>query len=334
MLILQRNLYTKILCFIVFFLCENSLILHAQTEWVVSILPDSISSGGSFTLVQDGDARTRYTSSNMPLEGIKLKNASTIYTTAGTFVEARAMSGNTLIRIAENSMLSFDDVSGSNSSIIITLMYGRIRVDQESKTEAETKTIIVNSGASITEIQNGSINLDYIVSPALKYKSQPVLSVSTISGRAIVVPSNTKQARINMKQKETLTVDPQNGKTKRRFMSKSVPAYWLNINTSSPVRSPAESNNAVSSSLQPISFENLTPLEESTVLKTNGIIVGLGILLIGVTAQTVGHYLYKDVDQVFYAGYVPIGIGSFTLIASYFYPTYVNAMQLKAAGIK
>jgi hypothetical protein len=270
----------------------------------------------------------------MPLEGIKLKNASTIYTTAGTFVEARAMSGNTLIRIAENSMLSFDDVSGSNSSIIITLMYGRIRVDQESKTEAETKTIIVNSGASITEIQNGSINLDYIVSPALKYKSQPVLSVSTISGRAIVVPSNTKQARINMKQKETLTVDPQNGKTKRRFMSKSVPAYWLNINTSSPVRSPAESNNAVSSSLQPISFENLTPLEESTVLKTNGIIVGLGILLIGVTAQTVGHYLYKDVDQVFYAGYVPIGIGSFTLIASYFYPTYVNAMQLKAAGIK
>ncbi|MDR1147977.1 MAG: hypothetical protein LBK66_05035 [Spirochaetaceae bacterium] len=317
-----------ILGFIVFFLCESPVVLHAQTERIVSVSHALVPAGGRFTLVRNGEIRLSYDSSTMPVEGVILRDADTIQTAAGVFAEVRVTPGNALIRVAENTMLSFDKISGLAGTMAITLMYGRIRIDQASKTE----TIIVNGGASTVELQNGSVNFDYIVSSSLKYKSQPVLSVSTISGRAIVIPPGTKRTRINMRQKETLTVDPQNGKTKRRSMSKDVPAYWLRVNTQSPVVISAENNGELSFSMDPInSLANLTPLEESAVLKTKGIVVGLSVLLAGVAMQSLGHFLLTDVDEIFYYGYVPIGVGSFILLSSYFYPTYVNARQLKAA---
>jgi hypothetical protein len=314
--------------FMVFFLCESPVVLQAQTERIVSVSQALVPAGSRFTLIRDGAIRLSYDSSTMPVESVILRDVDTIQTAAGVFAEIRVTPGNALIRVAENTMLSFDKISGLAGPMAITLMYGRIRIDQASKTE----TIIVKGGTSTVELQIGSVNFDYIVSSSLNYKSQPVLSVSTISGRAVVIPPGTKRAEINMRQKETLTVDPQNGKTKRRSMGKEVPAYWLRVSTQSPVVIPAENNEELSFSIEPIEpLANLTPLEEATVLKTNGIVVGLSVLLAGVATQSLGHFLFPDVDEVFYYGYAPIGVGSFILLSSYFYPTYVNAKQLKAA---
>jgi hypothetical protein len=341
---LRRGLRAKLLGLTIFFLYTGAFTLHAQTERTAVILA---SSGGGFTLVRGGSSRMIYTPASMPAGGVALRDSDTVQTSSGTFVEARVTPGGALIRMAENTMLSFDSISSLNNNLIIRLMYGRIRVEQESKTE----TIIVKSGDSMTEMQTGDINFDYIVSPDTEYKSQPVLAVSTISGAATVIPSDKpeKPTRIKMRRNVTLTVDPQSGKTKRRSMRKEIPAYWSRVITKeipvkeiiareTPVNIPARSNPAApsntapSNNAQPITFNgSLTPLEESTVLKTNGIIAGLTILMAGITVQTIGHYLLPDVDQIFYAGYVPIGIGAFVLVASYFYPTHVSESQVKAA---
>ncbi|MDR1363134.1 MAG: hypothetical protein LBJ35_03680 [Spirochaetaceae bacterium] len=323
--------------------------LHAQAERTAVILA---SSGGGFTIVRGGSSRMIYTPASMPAGGVALRDSDSVQTSSGTFVEARVTPGGALIRMAENTMLSFDSLSNLNNNLVIRLMYGRIRVDQESKTETIiVKSGDVKSGDSTTEMQTGAINFDYIVSPDTEYKSQPVLSVSTISGVATVIPSDKpkKPTRIKVRRNVTLTVDQQSGKTRRRSMRKEIPAYWSRVITKeipvkeiiareTPVNIPAGSNPAAPSNIapsnnaQPITFNgSLTPLEESTVLKTNGIIAGLTILLAGITVQTIGHYLYPNVDQIFYAGYVPIGIGTFVLVASYFYPTHVSASQVKAA---
>jgi hypothetical protein len=211
--------------FIVFFLCESPVVLQAQTERIVSVSQILVPVGRRLTLIRGSYIRLSYDSSTMPVESVILRDVDIVQTAAGVFAEIRVTPGNALIRLAENTMLSFDKISGLAEPMAITLMYGRIRIDQTSKTE----TIIIKAGASIVELQSGSVNFDYIVSPSLKYKSQPVLSVSTISGRAVVIPPGTKQREINMRQKKTLTIDPQNGKTKRRSMGKEVPAYWLRV---------------------------------------------------------------------------------------------------------
>jgi hypothetical protein len=271
----------------------------------------------------------------MPAGGVVVQDSDVIYTGTGVFVDARVTPGSALIRIAENTVLSFNKGSRSSDSLIISLMYGRIRVDQESRTE----TIVVKSGVSTTETLNGSVNIDYTVSSNLKHKSQPALSVSVISGNAEVIPSE-KARRVMLKRGVALAVDPQNGRARRRSMSKDIPAYWQRVGESPPVTvtpTPAASplpsvptGNA--SSVEPARIANFTPVEVSTVLKTESIIAGLSILLVGVAVQSAGHYLYSNVDEVFYAGYAPIGVGVFILAGSYIYPTYVNAKQLKAAA--
>jgi hypothetical protein len=317
-----------VLGFIVLFLCESPLILQAQTERIVSVSQSSLSNGGNFTLLRGGDVHLSYDSSTMPAEGVILRDTDTVQTAAGVFADVILTPSNALIKVAENTMLSFDKINGLTETITITLIYGRIRIDQESKTE----TIILKGGGSTAEMKNGSVNFDYIVSSDPEYKSQPVFSVSTISGRAIVIPSNITRTRINMRQKETLTIDPQNGKTNRRGMSKEIPDYWMRVDIQNPAILLSENDGGLSFSVESTDFlPNLTPLEESTVLKTNGIVVGLSVLLAGVVMQTLGHYLFTDIDELFSYSYAPIGVGSFILLSSYFYPTYVNAKQLKAA---
>ncbi|MDR2659130.1 MAG: hypothetical protein LBC27_03975 [Spirochaetaceae bacterium] len=329
----QHGSYINRLRLIIFLIFAAPFIVKAQTERTVSV---TSSKGGSFAVVRENGTRSAHIS--IPPEGITLRNSDSLQTSAGVFVDIQIVPVGAFIHIAENTMISFRNAVDPAQPLEILLMYGRIRVDNPSDTEV----LVVKSGPSTVDIQQGSINIDYIAASNSKGITRPSLSVSTISGTAILTPSESSspKGRVSMKKGETVSVDAKNGKTRRRSMSKSVPTYWQqSIETPSnenekqaapdiqDVPEPVEPEEP----MQPVDVSSiLTPLEESTVLKTNGIIIGMTFLLAGVAVQNITHYLYPDFVDMFYAGYVPIGIGAFILVASYFHPTYVSESQLRA----
>jgi hypothetical protein len=322
MLILPRKLYARIFTFAGFFFCVHSFALSAleRTVFVASL------QGGSFMLIKNDGQRTARAASDIPKSGIVLQNSDAIQTSSGVFVEVQMKPGNTVISIAENSSLYFDTVDGASGSFVISLVYGRVRVKHQNKKE----TVVVRAGPSITEIQSGAINIDYMLVPDIPDKSQPILSVSTISGTAVVIPASTSpsQGRIKMKRSETLIFDAQNGRIERRPMDNEIPEYWDIRTKRETVKIPAQANTDLITQSQVLVINTqLTPSEQAAFLKTGGIITGLVVMLIGVAVQNVVHYTYDDwsdsekADLTFYAGYVPIGMGAFVLLASYFYPS-------------
>jgi hypothetical protein len=70
----------------------------------------------------------------------------------------------------------------------------------------------------------------------------------------------------------------------------------------------------------------VSPSEQSAFLKSQGLITGLIFILSGVLVQNVVHYTYDDwsnsniADLTYNAAYLPIGVGAFILLASFFYP--------------
>jgi hypothetical protein len=329
MSISQRGmLWFKTIIFIELLLCAGLHILPAQSEKRISIVS---ARGGSFVLVRGAGLRQSYNPLDITTgNGITLKNSDMIQVTSGVVVEAQVLPGTVSLHIAENSSLIFDDIGGSSNTQVLTLVYGRIRVDQQD----EAETIIVKTGASITEIQKGSVNIDYIVTSEAGYRSQPLLYVSTMSGSAVLVPSTQSPAlgRVKINPNETLTFDALENKIDKTSINKEVLKYWSGKTTENQTDTadspPAGDENIFDQSdVLTINSSTTTNAERVARLKTGGILTGLILTLAGIAVQNTIHYLYdkmeeKPADLAYYSGFLPIGMGTFILIASFLYPTY------------
>jgi hypothetical protein len=305
--------------------------LYAQSEKKVVIVS---AHGGPFVLVRDNGVRQSYNPVDVTTgNGITLKNLDMIQTTPGVFVEVRVLPGTMTVYIAESSSVVFEDIGGYSSTQVISLLYGRIRVDQQD----EAETTIVKSGVSITEIQKGSINIDYIVnSSEAGYRSQPLLYVSAMSGSAVLVPSTLSPTpgRIKINRNETLSFDALENKTEKTTINKEIPIYWADNTTESNMglagtdtTSLTPENMFDGSGILTLPPPQTADAESVARLKTGGIITGLVFMLAGVVLQTTIHYMYDSIEKetadiAYYSGFLPIGMGAFILIASYLYPSY------------
>ncbi|MDR3357009.1 MAG: hypothetical protein LBO04_07475 [Spirochaetaceae bacterium] len=310
-------LWLKTIIFIELFLCAG--ILHAQSEKRIAAVS---SRGGSFFLMRGGGIRQSYNPSSLG-DGVTLNNSDMIQTPSGVFVEARVVPGTVSIHIAENSSLLFENIGGSSRTQVIALVYGRIRIDQEDAGE----TVIVKAGTSITEIQKGSVNIDYIATGEDGRRSQPVLYVSAISGSAVLVPSTQSPAlgRIKVNQNETMVFYAPENKVEKTAINKGVLKYWSVGSAAAP---PDNVNVFDSSGVLALPASPAAESAERVAsLKTGGIITGLVLTLVGVAVQNAIHYAYDHIDKEtadlsYYAGFLPIGLGTFILVASFLYPAY------------
>jgi hypothetical protein len=303
--------------------------LHAQSEKKINVIS---ARGGPFVLVRDNGIRQSYNPLDISTSGgITLKNGDIIQAASGTSIEVRVSPGTVSIYIAENSSLIFEDIGGPSNTQVIALAYGRIRVDQQDGAE----TIIVKTGISITEVQKGAVNIDYIVNDEDGYRSQPLLYVSTISGSAVLVPSTLSPSlgRIKINPNETLTFDAIKNKVAKTSINKDILKYWSG--KISQYQTEPERQNTTTIAPENV-FDrsdvltlnpSLTNTEQVARLKTGGIITGLILTLVGIAVQNVIHYTYDSIkketaDLAYYSGFLPIGVGSFILMASFLYPNY------------
>ena len=324
----QNRLWLKTII-VVELLLFASPILKAQSEKTVTIIS---ARGGPFVLVRSSGVRQSYN----PLDvttggGITLRNGDMLQAASGVFIEVRVSPGTVSIHIAENSSLIFEDIGGSSTTQVIALVYGRIRVDQLDGDE----TVIVKTGISITEVRQGSVNIDYIVNSEDARRSQPLLYVSTISGSAVLMPSTLSPSlgRIKINPNETLIFDALENKVERTTINKDILVYWSG-KTSRNQGSPPHTDDAVTSSenvfsnSEVLTFNSsMTTAEQIARLKTGGIITGLILTLVGVAVQNTIHYLYDSIEKetadfAYYAGFLPIGMGAFILTAAFLYPFY------------
>ncbi|MDR0382403.1 MAG: hypothetical protein LBH50_00265 [Spirochaetaceae bacterium] len=301
-----------------FFVCSLSP-LHAQLAADVSIV---YSSGGDFSLTRAGD-RDSYSPSYIYRNPVPLQNFDYIQTGQGVFVKALFSEISASVDIAENTSVIFETIGDSSGISVISLVYGRVRVNRKG----DSGKILVNAGASVTEIQNGSVNLDLVTTPG-SVDSGLVLYVSTLSGSAAVIPSAVSPdiARIRMKPHETVIFNARNNNIDRQSMNNEIDQYWAAtmsgkaMNTGETEFEPSGVVNAVSK------FRNPDPdyAGKAAFLKTRFIIYGMVMLLSGAALQNIVHYTYDSwdsttADLTFYAGYVPLGLGAFILLAAYFY---------------
>ncbi|MDR0684753.1 MAG: hypothetical protein LBF83_06465 [Spirochaetaceae bacterium] len=323
---LHDRIWIKAIIFAELLLCAG--MLQAQSEKKITVIS---ARGGPFVLVGNNGVRQSYN----PLDittgtGITLKNGDMIQAASGVFVEVRVLPGTVSIYIAENTSLIFENIGGSSSTQVIALVYGRIRIDQQDGGEM----IIVKTGISITEAQKGSVNIDYIVNSERGGSSQPILYVSTISGSAVLVPSTLSPAlgRVKINPSETLVFNAQENNVEKTSINNDIVKYWsgkiseypesLLTNTAAvPPENVFDSSNVLTVN------SSLTDAEHVARLKTGGILSGLILTLAGVAMQNVIHYTYDSIDEdiaglAYYSGFLPIGIGTFILVASFLYPFY------------
>jgi hypothetical protein len=280
--------------------------------------------GGDFGIMRRDGSHDTYGPSYTSQNPISLQNSDYIQTAAGVFVEAMVNPGGASIIIAEKTSVILENIGDSGAPNVIALVYGRIRISQRRG----TATTIVKAGASVTEVENGSVNLDFVV-PSASTDSRLACYVSTLSGAAVFIPSaaSPQTARIRIKQGETMIFNTHNSKIDRRQIDQDIVDYWASKTRRKTVNAkgerlldPADVDKVVS----PFNDADPEYSGRAAYLKTRFLISGMLTMLAGAALQSVVHFTADSwqgntADYAFYAGYAPLGLGILLLLGAYFY---------------
>jgi hypothetical protein len=308
--------------FISFFIVVSVLspVVYAQTEEPAYIVQ---STGSDFNLVRKDGSHGAYGPAYVSSSPIALKNSDYIQTPPGVFVEVMLIPGKASVIIAENTSVVFDNIENSGGHMIISLTYGRIRISQRRS----SSRIFVRAGPSVTEIQNGSINMDLVVPPE-SLDSQLALYVSTLSGTAVFMPSaaSPETEQIKMRPHQTIIFNTYSNEVNRQSMNKNIVNYWAdrigrgNRNIPSRRLDPANVSNPEAMFARP----NTEYAGMAASLKTRFLIVGVISILAGAALQgavyfTSDSWTTDAANYAFLGAYVPFGVGTFMLLSAYFY---------------
>jgi len=201
---------------------------------------------GSVILARDG-VRTLYNKGaqegSEPLEKILLKSGDLIQTSDGKAEMQMVFDGSredtyTVIKICENTTVLVNDNPGKGIQGL-EIMYGRIRL----VTGTASSAISIQSGASLVNLQNGDIALDFIAKEGI---TQPLLFVHCFNGKGDFVPPadpGKEAAPLPLKAKETIFMDNQDASSyiEQKPLETAVITYWDGVpfTKSAPLPSPA-----------------------------------------------------------------------------------------------
>ncbi|MDR2480821.1 MAG: FecR domain-containing protein [Spirochaetaceae bacterium] len=271
--------------------------------------------GNDFTVTSEGKYQ-KFTYSQVNGTILSFKKNDVVQTGHDSFVNINIPPNGPTIKLAENSSIALVNSDPKNDIWSFNLIYGRILVNKNT----DNTFVNIKTGNSVIQIRNGEINIDYTILPKVESAGKPVLSVSAISGDASVYPkySDPGYARIALNNGETVVVDPFMGNIERFKMNTDIVDYWNKLDNKYGI------SNDLSKDETPIILPMPVDVQGTQVRKI-GIITGLTLLAGGVIVQGAMHilesrYIEKaQADKIFFAGYVPIGLGSFVLLASYLF---------------
>lgn len=323
----KNTKYRQLFIFAFFFIAG---FCYAQSGGIAQLVSVQ---GSSFTIIS-GDQEQQFTAQQLSGKGIFLKSSDIAQTGPGSFMDISILPGGTNIKLAENTSLVFNGPLPGNNSLAVTLVYGRILV----KHGKIGTSIFVQTGASVTEIENGDINVDYTVLPFVQPPGRPSLLVASLSGTAILSPRATmpELGRIVIKKGDSIFVDSLLNNVERVKTDKALAEYWDKRQFKYPARyepgihldpSSAEKTNEgyEYNPGDPEESVYIVPYKADRLdskVRSAGVVTGLAVMLLGVVAQGAMHFMEStqipknQADVIFYAGFAPIGIGTFILIAS------------------
>ncbi|MDR3301044.1 MAG: hypothetical protein LBT01_00745 [Spirochaetaceae bacterium] len=320
-MLINRRIVKRLVLVLVFALCVSAL--SAQDLE----LPLVISAKGKSFVIGNGGRSETYWTGQLSEERIRLSTDDMLQTGKGDFVQVALQGSDAILFLAESTSVIYTGNPAKQDTF--TLVYGRMRI----RSKGGRPITILNENTSIT-INGGDLNIDYIYTPSVPATQKPVLRLSAIPSslkdNIVVLPkaSDSSFGRLTLKPGETLLVDSFTYGTERIVLDNTIIPYWSFVSDPNYVATMG----AMEWNPEPAPDEDFVGIrdfdfQQSTInLKTGGIITGLALILAGIAIQSsiyfMGDSLGKDQSQLIYGmGYLPIGIGSFTLLAAYFYKT-------------
>ncbi|MDR2468727.1 MAG: hypothetical protein LBD22_07190 [Spirochaetaceae bacterium] len=294
--------------------------LSAQERAVTTAGAIIVAARGLDFSITSGGKETNYRPEQLNNQAVNLPANAIVQTGENSFIDIGLTVGKTTLRLAENTSIAFKNISGHGGVLTAQLIYGRLLVH----TMKTGVPVHIQTGDSITEVQEGDINIDYMVVPKVQGAGKPVLSASAISGNAVVLPrfANPVYGRITIQNEETVMVDGLMSNVERFQMNRTVRDYWAQY-----FMTPAsyKMGSLTSKNAGDVVFVPYVPERTGLKIKTAGIITGLVLMLGGAALQgtmymTGDSFVSSDMSNLLIkAGFAPLGIGTFVLIAAAIY---------------
>ena len=288
--------------------------------------------GMDFTVSQGGE-RSVFPAESARKEGIYLEHPAVINTGAGSFVEVQLIPSGTVIKLAENTSLTYNGFDETGKFTDFGLLYGRIRVVAGART-GETTPFVIRSGAISARFGEGDLGFDYILEPGSQSAApRPLFRLYAFRGNAEVYPyirggaANFGGAEaLSVMEGETLTLDVSSSHTfaERKELGSDITGYWRLHNFAGipPLTMPdtgfktevaeysvpqgtvvtGRFTPRVSASSPPASESQPLPLEPEETnaqlsvakAKKTLLIFGLGMTILSVAVQGGAYYQYNE----------------------------------------
>jgi hypothetical protein len=305
--------------------------------------------GAEFSISSGG---TQYPYRAEDLRFLSLEKADMVQTGPQSFVEIRFLPSGLLVKVAENSSIAFDGTGEDGSNILLSLLYGRIRVI--SGWNGQLAPAVIRLGSTVVDIVEGDIALDNMVLPEGGGKSVP--RVHSFSGSAELIPlarpapgslaTRTRSGYVSdlpailLEEHESLTLGSE---TDREALDPALLRYWNEHNFAghsalpdpgqigSPAPAPTPAAPASSFvSLPPVPVPppgefSLSPEENPFLrayrIKQTALTVGTIFTGAAIAVEAAGYWLKRNDrdymgDTVMLYGFIPAGLGLISLIIS------------------
>jgi hypothetical protein len=290
-------------------------------------LPLIVSAQGKSFVIGNGGRSDTYWTGQLREERIRLSTDDMLQTGKGDFVQVSLRGSDALLYLAENTSIIYTGNPAKQDTF--TLVYGRIRI----RSQGGARPIVVLNGNSSAAISGGDVNIEYIYAPAAPATQKPVLRLSVIPSalkdNVTVLPKagDPSFGKLTLAPGETLLVDGFTFNTERVPLDNAIVDYWNFVSDPNYAATMGgmEWNPEMSDKEDPVGVRPFDFQQSTLNLKTGAIIAGLSLVLSGIVMQSTAHFLGdsmgSNANLVYSLGYLPIGIGSFTLLAAYFYKT-------------
>jgi hypothetical protein len=307
--------------------------------------------GSEFTLVIGGHQEI-YGPGVLNASEMSLGNGDMIRTGPNSFLELQLLPDGTGIKVAENTSIQLTWQEGLLP--VITISYGRIRV--VTGFQARDPAVYVRAGTGVAGVRNGDFCFDYVISaedspndegeflrPKLhiyNFRGFSEVSLTGTTGGSPPAPrSDWPVIPVNEWEGVSLEVNASLALIERKPLDMGVTGYWsqnnfrgtpplpmpdtaLVFDTTAPVTTTVPKTPPVSA--PEVKYDFTASQLRLTQVKNALIISGLTLTVAGIAAQAIGYAVLSPNNpavartQVNF-GFIPIGIGISTIIASLFF---------------
>ncbi|MDR1278517.1 MAG: FecR family protein [Treponema sp.] len=295
--------------------------------------------GGEFVLAAGGH-RTVYQPDSIGVDGFLLHQGDILQTGPGGFVEIRLISHAMVLKIAENTSVSYET---GKDGVSLGLSYGRIMLSTGGN-GASKEPVRVRPGTSEVVFRQGDMGVDYTIPAGTEVaRKEPLLRVYVFSGSADLIPHIKTPSADGMEAGERGPVFPVHEReivsleilnalsyVERKTLDQEMINYWnrhkpveaLFLPPDLPDSAPADNAAAPGSRRIVTVPPDYGPFFKTNTVKNGFIFAGAALSLLGIGMESLAWY--KDFDNqntngvLMNTGYGFFGLGLLSLGAAFF----------------